>query len=84
MRKYILFLVLIILVFPELHLFAQIDDITRLPTQNTADVLSESAPVIISENEVIILKELAKGLKAFGNEDKKKKRGRTTRSKKKD
>jgi predicted ATP-dependent protease len=30
------------------------------------------------------LKELAEGLKAFGNEDKKKKRGRTTRSKKKD
>jgi lon-related putative ATP-dependent protease len=30
------------------------------------------------------LKELAEGLKAFGNEDKKKKKGRTTRSKKKD
>jgi lon-related putative ATP-dependent protease len=30
------------------------------------------------------LKELAVGLKAFGNEDKKKKKGRTTRSKKKD
>jgi len=30
------------------------------------------------------LKELAEGLKAFGNEDKKKKRERTIRSKKKD
>jgi len=32
-------------------LYSQIEDITHLPTQNTAEVLFESAPVIISENE---------------------------------
>ena len=54
MRNYILFLLLCILAIPKLHLFAQLDDITRLPVQDIAGTLLESAPVIISENEVII------------------------------
>jgi len=54
MRNYILFLLLSILVIPKLYLLAQINDVTRLPTQSSAEVLFESAPVIISENEIII------------------------------
>ena len=54
MRNYILFLLLSILAIPKLHLLAQINDITRLPVQDIAGTLLESAPVIISENDVII------------------------------
>jgi hypothetical protein len=54
MRSCILFLLLCFLVIPKLHLLAQINDITHLQFQNPAETLFESAPVIISENEVMI------------------------------
>jgi len=50
--KHVLYILIVLLSVSGLY--SQIEDITHLPTQNTADVLSESAPVIISENEVTI------------------------------
>ncbi len=54
MKNILFFLIPLHIVFLQLHLFAQIDDITRLPVQNIADTLSESAPVMLSDSEIII------------------------------
>jgi hypothetical protein len=54
MRNYILFLLLSILAISKLHLFAQINDIIRLPVQNPEQSIKESVPIWISDNEIMI------------------------------
>jgi hypothetical protein len=54
MKNILFFLIPLLIVFPQPHFLAQIDDITRLPFQNITDTLFESAPVVLSENEAII------------------------------
>jgi len=54
MKNILFFLIQLLIVFPQPHLFAQLDDITRLPVQNIADTFSESAPVMLSDSEIII------------------------------
>jgi hypothetical protein len=54
MRQRIFIWVIIFFYFSPTFLFSQIDDITWLPAQNIADTLSESAPAVLSESEVII------------------------------
>ena len=50
--KHILYILIVIL--SVTGLYSQIEDIVRLPTQSSTDILFESVPVIISENEVTI------------------------------
>jgi hypothetical protein len=45
---------LIILLFLPISIYSQIEDITRLPVQNPSQSIKESAPVWISENEIMI------------------------------
>lgn len=54
MRKYILSFVLINLVFPQLHLFAQAPDIKHIPSQKQSQSITESTPIVISDNEILI------------------------------
>ncbi len=54
MSKYILFLVLFTFDFQQLHLFAQIDDIKHLPSQNKSQSITESTPAVISDNEILV------------------------------
>ncbi|HEY7751188.1 MAG TPA: hypothetical protein VH917_02760, partial [Ignavibacteriaceae bacterium] len=51
-KKLLLFLVLIICV--SITSYAQILEITRLPVQNASQSIKESAPVWLSENEIMI------------------------------
>jgi hypothetical protein len=46
--------VMSVIIFSQLHLFAQLNDITHLPNQNPSQSILESAPVWISENEILI------------------------------
>ncbi|MCH7963445.1 MAG: exo-alpha-sialidase [Bacteroidetes bacterium] len=54
MRNILLYLIPLLIGSPQLHLLAQIDDITRLPVQNLAQSVKESVPVWLSDNEIII------------------------------
>ena len=48
--KIIIPLILVI----TINLFPQITDITRLPVQDSSRIYLESAPVVISENEILV------------------------------
>jgi len=54
MKNILFFLIPLIIVFPQIHLFAQIDDITHLQVQNLSQSVKESMPVWLSDNEIII------------------------------
>ena len=45
---------LIILILLPISIYSQIEDITRLPVQNPSQSIKESAPIWISENEIMI------------------------------
>jgi BNR repeat-like domain/Secretion system C-terminal sorting domain len=48
------FSILIAVLTLSINIFSQIEDIAYLPVQNSADIYNESAPVMLSEDEVII------------------------------
>lgn len=54
MKKHTYIWVILYFIFLPGHLSSQIEDITRLPVQDPSQSIKESAPVWISENEMMI------------------------------
>ena len=55
MKNILLFLFLSFIVIAQPQLFSQVSDIVHLPTQNHNQSITESTPILIFENEILIL-----------------------------
>jgi len=53
MKNISLFLCFVVIAWSQL--FSQVPDIVHLPTQNHNQSITESTPIVISENEILIL-----------------------------
>jgi len=54
MKNILLFLIPLLTVFIQLHLFPQVTDIQHIPSQNHNQSITESTPAVISDDEILV------------------------------
>ncbi len=54
MKNILFFLISLLISFQQIHLFAQASDIKHIPSQNENQSITESTPIVISDEEIIV------------------------------
>ena len=54
MKNILFFLIPLLIVFLQIHLFPQVTDIQHIPSQNHNQSITESTPVVISDDEILV------------------------------